>query len=83
MKKYGFILTSSYNLQCKVVAHLKVQESRWGWISVLLKCMERINKKNLSSMSIPALGTGQCKIDVPVPILPLISSGHLYISTDL
>ncbi|XP_046335597.2 protein mono-ADP-ribosyltransferase PARP14-like [Haliotis rufescens] len=61
MTKYGYVLTSGGNLKCKMVAHLRAQQSNYGWTKVLSQCMDWVNKKGVSSMSIPALGTGGLK----------------------
>ncbi|XP_067675632.1 protein mono-ADP-ribosyltransferase PARP14-like [Haliotis asinina] len=61
MAKYGYILTSGGNLRCKMVAHVRAQHSSYGWTKVLSQCMDWVNKKGVSTMSLPALGTGGLK----------------------
>ncbi|XP_046570875.1 protein mono-ADP-ribosyltransferase PARP14-like isoform X2 [Haliotis rubra] len=61
MAKYGYILTSGGSLRCKMVAHVKAQHSNSGWAHVLSQCMDWVNKKGMSTMSVPALGTGGLK----------------------
>ncbi|XP_071112947.1 protein mono-ADP-ribosyltransferase PARP14-like isoform X2 [Haliotis cracherodii] len=58
----GLVLTQGYKLHCKHVLHLKVQTSAWGWGSTLLECLKRAEGEGLTSLSMPALGTGGQKI---------------------
>ncbi|XP_046570910.1 protein mono-ADP-ribosyltransferase PARP14-like [Haliotis rubra] len=58
----GLVLTQGYKLHCNNVLHLKVQTSAWGWGSTLLECLKKAEGEGMTSLSMPALGTGGQKI---------------------
>jgi len=45
-------------MNCKYIFHIMAQSNLIGWETMVTKCLQEADKKRLSTISIPALGTG-------------------------
>ena len=70
MKKSGVALTKAGNLRCMYVLHINAFNSYIGWTEILKKCFTLAANSGISSLSIPAIGTGKYGLLVNLKILP-------------
>lgn len=57
MQAEGCVVTRAGSLRCKHVIHIDAQSSH-SWKSKIKKCLEAANNLELSSVTFPAVGTG-------------------------
>ncbi|XP_052234938.1 protein mono-ADP-ribosyltransferase PARP14-like isoform X2 [Dreissena polymorpha] len=54
----GIVVTGPGKLMCQKIIHLKARNSASGWSEALLKGLREVDNLGLSSVALPALGTG-------------------------
>ena len=45
-------------MNCKNIFHIMAQSNLIGWETMITKCLQEADRRRLSTISIPALGTG-------------------------
>ncbi|KAL5021467.1 hypothetical protein ScPMuIL_000622 [Solemya velum] len=58
MATEGVIITFSFGLNCKYIGHVEFQSNLPNWKTIVLKCLEKAEKKGIHSIAFPLFGTG-------------------------
>ena len=58
MKAKGYIMTSPGNMMCGKLLHIRARNRASNWEETVLKCLKLVEADGASSVSFPALGTG-------------------------
>ncbi|XP_071170581.1 protein mono-ADP-ribosyltransferase PARP14-like isoform X3 [Mytilus edulis] len=54
----GLVVTSGGKMNCKYIFHIIAQSTLSGWEAAVNKCLTAAENRKLSTMALPALGTG-------------------------
>ncbi|KAJ8247116.1 hypothetical protein GJAV_G00258930 [Gymnothorax javanicus] len=79
----GVVVTGGGNLKCKHIIHMVGQSTAAGITSSIEKVLQLCKSKNIKSLSIPAVGTGQGKINAEESIKAIFMGlqNHLCLTT--
>ena len=58
MKAKGYIMTSPGNMMCGKLLHIRARNRASNWEETVMKCLKLVEADGASSVSFPALGTG-------------------------
>ena len=58
MKEQGYIITSPGNMMCGKLLHVRARARASNWEETVMKCLGLVEADGASSVSFPALGTG-------------------------